>query len=253
MFNLKNNYAKNLKIGLNKKSGHNSHGKITVYHHGCVHKICYLIIYFKCKNTYGSVVAIMPDPNRTSMIALIFNSTTKQYFYRLAPHQLHIGDKIRTYSCFDIHKAREIHIGDTMPLYNIPLNVPIHNIELYPGHGGNLVRSAGNFAYILKKDNYLTGFAYIKLNNKRIKKLPLLCLATIGKLSNVYHDLINYQKAGTIRNLNRRPTVRGVAMNPIDHPHGGGEGKTSGGRVSVTPWGLITKGYKTVKNKRHEE
>lgn len=253
MFDSKRQCFKNLKIGLNKKSGHNSQGKITVYHHGGGHKICYRKIDLKYKNTHGQVVAINPDPNRTSMIALIFNSTTNRYFYRLAPHKISIGDMLYTYSRFDIHKAREIHIGDTMPLYNIPLNVPIHNIELYPGHGGSLVRSAGNFAYILKKDNSINGYAYIKLNNKRIKKLPLLCLATIGKLSNVYHDLKNYQKAGTIRNLNKRPTVRGVAMNPIDHPHGGGEGKTSGGRVSVTPWGLITKGHKTVKNKRHEE
>ena len=139
-----------------------------------------------------------------------------------------------------------------MPLYNIPLNIPIFNIETIYNKGGSLVRSAGNFAFIIKKDSDINGFAYIKLNNKRIKKIPLVCSATIGKLSNQYHDLYNYKKAGRIRNLNIRPTVRGVAMNPIDHPHGGGEGKASGGRVSVTPWGLITKGRKTVKNKNHE-
>jgi large subunit ribosomal protein L2 len=139
-----------------------------------------------------------------------------------------------------------------MPLYNIPLNISIHNIETIYNKGSTLIRSAGNFAYIIKKDSDINGFAYIKLNNKRIKKISLMCNATIGKLSNQYHDLYNYKKAGRIRNLNIRPTVRGVAMNPIDHPLGGGEGKTSGGRVSVTPWGRITKGKKTVKIKNHE-
>ena len=105
---------------------------------------------------------------------------------------------------------------------------------------------------ILKKDTEINGFAYVKLSNLRIKKIPLVCIATIGKLSNPYHSLLNLRKAGMSRNLNKRPVVRGVAMNPIDHPHGGGEGKASGGRVSVTPWGLITKGRKTVKNKKHE-
>ena len=108
------------------------------------------------------------------------------------------------------------------------------------------------FAPIIKKDNDLNGYAYVKLSNQRIKKIHLSCKATIGKLSNPYHDLYNYKKAGLVRNLNKRPVVRGVAMNPIDHPHGGGEGKASGGRVSVTPWGFITKGRKTVKHKNHE-
>lgn len=245
------NYKK-IKIGLNKKSGHNSQGKITVYHHGGGNKICYRNIDFKYEYNFGKIVSIQYDPNRSSYIALVYNSTTNQYFYRLASQTNKLGDIIRTYYIDDILKIHDIKVGMAMPLYNIPLNVPIHSIELYPGHGATLVRSAGNFAYILKKDSYITGFAYLKLSNKRIKKIPLLCLATIGKLSNMYADLNNYTKAGTIRNLNFRPKVRGVAMNPIDHPHGGGEGKTSGGRVSVTPWGLITKGKKTVKIKRHE-
>ena len=249
---LQNQNLKKIKIGLNKKSGHNSQGKITVYHHGGGNKICYRNIDFYYQHKFGKIVSIQYDTNRSSYIALAYNLETKQYFYRLATQTNKIGDIIRTYNRDDLLKIHEIKVGFSMPLYNIPLNVPIHSIELYPGHGASLVRSAGNFAYILKKDTFITGFAYVKLNNKRIKKIPLLCLATIGRLSNMYHDLNNYTKAGTIRNLNFRPTVRGVAMNPIDHPHGGGEGKTSGGRISVTPWGFITKGRKTVKIKQHE-
>ena len=241
-----------LKKGLNKKSGRNFRGKITVYHKGGGNKINYRIIDFKYQYTKGIVSAIEYDPNRSSFIALMYNDEINKYFYRLAPQNLKVGDTIYNYEVADLLKTREIKIGYSMPLYNIPLNIPIHNIELYPGKGGNLVRAAGNFAYILKKDNFLQGYAYVKLGNQRIKKIPLICKATIGKLSNNYHDLYNYKKAGFMRNLNIRPTVRGVAMNPIDHPHGGGEGKASGGRVSVTPWGLITKGRKTVHNKKHE-
>ena len=138
-----------------------------------------------------------------------------------------------------------------MPLYNIPLNIPIHGIEMFAGKGSTLVRSAGNFAYILKKDTDLNGYAYIKLANQRIKKISLKCLATIGKLSNPYHDLQNFRKAGTIRNINIRPTVRGVAMNPIDHPHGGGEGRAPIGHAGpMTPWGKPALGLKTRKNKK---
>lgn len=250
MYNNKNIYI--LKHGLNKKGGRNFRGKITVYHKGGGNKINYRLIDFKHKNVQGIVKAICYDPNRSSYIALVFNNITKHFFYILAPQGLKINDVIYTYTLNDILKTREIKIGYTMPLYNIPLNIPIHGIEMFNGSGSSLVRSAGNFAYILKKDSNLNGFAYVKFANKRIKRISLKCLATIGKLSNPYHDLSNYGKAGTIRNLNIRPTVRGVAMNPIDHPHGGGEGKASGGRVSVTPWGLITKGRKTVKNKQHE-
>lgn len=240
-----------LKKGLNKKSGRNFRGKITVYHQGGGNKICYRNIDFKHQNKQGKVINIEYDPNRSCYIALIFNTILNKYFYILAPQDLKINDNIYNFNINDILKIREIKIGYSMPLYNIPLNVPIHNIEIFTNSGSSLVRSAGNFAYILKKDNDINGFAYIKLANKRIKKISLTCSATIGKLSNQYHDLYNYKKAGRIRNLNKRPTVRGVAMNPIDHPHGGGEGKTSGGRVSVTPWGLITKGRKTVKHKNH--
>lgn len=250
MYNLKKKYI--LKQGLNKKSGRNFRGKITVYHHGGGNKINYRLIDFKHKNLQGIVKDIQYDPIRSSYIALLFNNTTNQYFNILAPQDLKIDDQIFVYTLNDILKTREIKIGYTMPLYNIPLNIPIHGIEMFAGKGSTLVRSAGNFAYILKKDTDLNGYAYIKLANQRIKKISLKCLATIGKLSNTYHDLQNFRKAGTIRNINIRPTVRGVAMNPIDHPHGGGEGKASGGRVSVTPWGLITKGRKTVKNKQHE-
>lgn len=241
-----------LKQGLNKKSGRNFRGKITVYHKGGGNKQCYRLIDFKRQNKSGSVCQIQYDPNRSCYIALMKNIETDKFFYILAPQDLKINDTLYNYTVNDITKIHEIKIGYSMPLYNIPLNTPIYNIELYPNQGGTLIRSAGNFAYITKKDTDITGFAYVKLANKRLKKIPLVCIASIGKLSNKYHDLYNYRKAGMNRNLNKRPVVRGVAMNPIDHPHGGGEGKASGGRVSVTPWGLITKGRKTVKNKKHE-
>lgn len=238
--------------GLNKKSGHNFRGKITVYHKGGGNKINYRVIDFKRKNKEGKVINLQYDPNRSCLIALLYNNFTKKYFYILAPENLKVNDMLYSFSISDLFRNIEIKIGYSMPLYNIPLNVPIHNIEIFPNRGGCLVRSAGNFAFIIKKDNNLNGFAYVKLSNKRIKKIPLVCKATIGKLSNIYHNLYNYKKAGQMRNLNKRPKVRGVAMNPVDHPHGGGEGKASGGRVSVTPWGLVTKGRKTVKNKKHE-
>lgn len=241
-----------LVLGLNKKSGHNFRGKITVYHKGGGNKINYRQIDFKRKNLKGKVVDIQYDPNRSCLIALLYNEKNNEYFNILAPENLKIGDILYSFFIEDIFKIKDIKVGYSMPLYNIPLNVEIHNIEMFYNKGGSLVRSAGNSAFIIKKDLNLNGFAYIKLSNLRIKKIPLICRATIGRLSNPYHDLFNYKKAGTIRNLNKRPVVRGVAMNPIDHPHGGGEGKASGGRVSVTPWGFITKGYKTVKNKNHE-
>lgn len=241
-----------LKKGLNKSNGRNFRGKITVYHKGGGNKICYRIIDFKRINKGGQVKKILYDPNRSCFIALVYNKKDNKFFNILAPQDLHIGDYIYNYTLNDVFKMKEIKIGYSMPLYNIPLNTPIHNIELNQKGGGSLVRTAGNYAYILKKDNDINGFAFVKLSNKRIKKIPLVCLASIGRLSNNFHSLRNLKKAGTVRNLGKRPVVRGVAMNPIDHPHGGGEGKTSGGRVSVTPWGLITKGKKTVKNKKHE-
>lgn len=250
---LKHKKINSLVFGLNKKSGRNSRGKITVYHKGGGNKINYRVIDFKRNNKQGKVIDIQYDPNRSCLIALLYNEITKNYFNILAPENLKINDIIYSFSLEDILKTHEIKIGYSMPLYNIPLNIPIHNIEMFYNKGGSLVRSAGNSAFIIKKDININGFAYIKLSNQRIKKIPLICKATIGKLSNPYHDLYNYKKAGKMRNLNIRPTVRGVAMNPIDHPHGGGEGKASGGRVSVTPWGFITKGYKTVKNKNHYE
>ena len=249
---LKVKYYKYLKKGLNKKSGRNFRGKITVYHKGGGNKKMYRIIDFKRQNELGKVLRIEYDPNRSCFIALLYNFKIHKYFYMLAPEGLKINDIIYNYKLKDILKNKDIKIGYSMPLYNIPLNIPIHNIELNKNGGGSLVRTAGNYAFILKKDLDINGFAYIKLSNSRIKKIPLVCLATIGKLSNSYHMLFNFKKAGYMRNINRRPVVRGVAMNPIDHPDGGGEGKASGGRVSVTPWGLITKGLKTVKKKNHE-
>lgn len=237
--------------GLNKKSGRNNRGKITVYHKGGGNKNLYRFIDYKRINVKGKVIDIQYDPNRSANIALMYNSISNKFFYILAPKDVNKNDILLSYNYKDINITKKIKNGYSMSLYDIPLNTYIHNIELHLGKGGSLVKTAGNYGIIIKKDENINGFADIKFKNKRIKKISLKCKATIGTLSNENFNLKKYKKAGKKRNLNIRPTVRGVAMNPIDHPHGGGEGKTSGGRVSVTPWGIITKGKKTVLYKKH--
>jgi large subunit ribosomal protein L2 len=227
--------------GLKRTGGRNNFGRITSRHIGGGHKRLYRIIDFKRNkiDIPGVVERIEYDPNRTAYIALIsYSDGSKAYI--LAPHKLSVGDEVIS------SEGADIKIGNTLPLRNIPVGTIIHNIEMKPGKGGQLVRSAGCFASLVGKDS---GYAQVKLSSGEVRLVLLECFATVGSLSNPDQKNIKIGKAGRNRWLGKRPHVRGVAMNPIDHPHGGGEGKTSGGRHPVTPWGKPTKGKKTRKNK----
>lgn len=233
--------VKQLTVGLRKTGGRNNLGRITSRHIGGGHKKLYRLIDFK-RNKYdiaGTVERIEYDPNRTAFIALI-KYEDGQLSYILAPAKLKEGDQVMSGQNVDIK------VGNALPLKNIPTGSVIHNIEMKPGKGGQIARSAGASANLVGKDS---GYAQIKLSSGEIRLILLECFATIGELSNQDKKNINIGKAGRNRWLGNRPHVRGVAMNPIDHPHGGGEGKTSGGRHPVTPWGKPTKGKKTRKNK----
>jgi len=233
---------KTLTKGISKTGGRNNHGRITSWHKGGGHKRLYRIIDFKRDKFDISAVVerIEYDPNRTTFIALI-KYEDGENSYILAPQKLNVGDKIIS------SEAADIKVGNSLSLKNIPIGTTIHNVEMKPGKGGQIARSAGNSVSLVGKD---AGYAQIKLPSGELRRVPLECRATIGVLSNPDEKNINYGKAGRRRWLGWRPVVRGVAMNPIDHPHGGGEGKTSGGRHPVTPWGKPTKGKKTRKNKR---
>ncbi|MBF8246641.1 MAG: 50S ribosomal protein L2 [Rickettsia sp.] len=230
-----------LSKGLNKSAGRNNFGRITSWHKGGGHKNLYRIIDFKrdkC-DIEARVKRLEYDPNRTSFIALItYEDGVSSYI--LAPNDLKINDKVIS------GDRAEIAVGNSLKLANIPVGTNIHNIELRPGKGGQLVRSAGTFASIVGKSG---GYAQIKFGSGEVRLVLLKCRATIGVVSNADKKNIKLGKAGRNRWLGVRPTVRGVAMNPVDHPHGGGEGKTSGGRHPVTPWGKSTKGKKTRKKK----
>ena len=232
---------KPLTEGLKKTGGRNNLGRITSWHRGGGHKQLYRIIDFKRKkiDIEAEVERIEYDPNRTAYIALV-KYIDGEYSYIIAPNKLAVGDKIISSSTADIKP------GNCMPLRVVPIGTQIHNIEMKPGKGGQIARSAGAFAQLAGKDN---GYAQIKLRSGELRLIPLECYATIGVVSNQDHQNEIIGKAGRNRWLGRRPVVRGVAMNPIDHPHGGGEGKTSGGRHPCTPWGKPTKGKKTRKNK----
>ena len=238
----KNKLEKGLVRKLNKNGGRNNKGRITVRHRGGGHKRRYRTILFKRKNFTGSVCSFEYDPNRTAFLAKVFSFDTQEYFYILAPKGLVVGDEVN-YSNEGIGK---ISVGDSTELGNITIGSLIHNIEIKPGRGGQLVRTAGNFAQLIEKVN---NFARIRLKSGEQRLIPLNCFASLGIIDNLDHRLINRGKAGTVRWLGRRPSVRGVAMNPVDHPHGGGEGRTSGGRPSVTPNGRCTKGSPTRKKK----
>jgi large subunit ribosomal protein L2 len=185
------------------------------------------------------------DPNRSAFIAKV-KDTTGLFHYILAPSDLKIGDKVES------GPNAPISIGNALPLKNIPVGTVIHNIELKPGHGGQYARSAGTFGVLIQKVQD-GKYAQIRLKSKEQRLVPINCMATIGAVSNPDHGSISLSKAGRSRWLRRRPTVRGVAMNPVDHPHGGGEGKTSGGRPSVSPWGKLTKGPKTRSPKKKSD
>lgn len=228
---------------LKKTGGRNNWGRITSRHRGGGHKRKYRIIDFK-RDKWGipaKVASIEYDPNRSAYIALLhYVDGEKRYI--IAPLGIQVGEGLIAGSGGDIKP------GNALPLKDIPLGTIIHNIEMKRGKGGQLVRSAGAQARLLAKEN---GYAQIKLASGEVRMIPLDCMATIGQVSNVDHENISIGKAGRSRWLGRRPRVRGVAMNPIDHPHGGGEGKTAGGRHPCTPWGKPTKGYKTRKKRAY--
>ena len=223
-----------------KHSGRNSYGKITVRHQGGGNKQKYRIIDFKREEGKATVIGVEYDPNRTSYIALLENEEGKKS-YVIAPQGVTDGDVLESGSGADIKP------GNTLPIENIPVGTIIHNIELYPGKGGQLVRSAGAQAQLMAKEN---GMAQVRLPSGEVRLVRLDCKATIGQIGNIEHDTIKIGKAGKTRHMGIRPTVRGSVMNPCDHPHGGGEGKSPVGRPGpVTPWGKPALGHKT-RNKK---
>ena len=234
---------KSLTVPLIRKAGRNNQGKITVRHHGGGHKRKYRIIDFKRDKDGipGKVATIEYDPNRSARIALIHYADGEKR-YILAPHGLKVGDKIMS------GPDADIKVGNALPLANIPVGTVIHNIELKPGRGGQLVRAAGAQAQLLGKEG---DYAIIRLASGEVRMVRKECRATIGQVGNLDHELITIGKAGRARWLGRRPTVRGSGMNAVDHPHGGGEGKAPIGRKSpMTPWGKPTLGFKTRKKNK---
>ncbi len=233
---------KSLTRSLKKSGGRNNMGRVTSRRRGGGHKRKYRIIDFKRDkfDIPAKVAAIEYDPNRSARIALLHYADGEKR-YMLSPYGLKVGD---TVSSGDNVLLR---IGNCLPLKNIPSGHMVHNIELVPGRGGQMVRSAGTGAQIMAKD---AGMVTLKLPSKEIRLIREDCFATIGEVGNNEHNLRSYGKAGAKRWLGIRPSVRGVVMNPVDHPHGGGEGKSSGGRNPVSPWGQSAKGLKTRNNKR---
>ena len=229
-----------------KHAGRNSYGRITVRHHGGGNKVKYRIIDFKRQKTDmpATVVGVEYDPNRTAYIALLeYEDKTKSYI--IAPSGLTDGDVVTSGADSDIKP------GNTLPISAIPVGVVIHNIELYPGKGAQLVRTAGAFAQLMAKEN---GMAQVRLPSGEVRLVRLDCKATIGQVGNIEHDTVKVGKAGKTRHKGIRPTVRGSVMNPNDHPHGGGEGKSPVGRPGpVTPWGKPAPGYKTRNKKSRTE
>jgi len=226
---------------LDQSGGRNNHGEITSWWRGGGHKRLYRIIDFKRDklDIPGTVATIEYDPNRSSRIALIsYADGEKRYI--LQPAGLKVGDKIVA------SENADILLGNALPLKNIPLGTLLHNVELRPGKGGQIARSAGSSVQLVAKEG---DYASVKMPSGEIRHIPLVCFATIGQVGNSDHENVSIGKAGRSRWMGNRPHNRGVVMNPVDHPHGGGEGKTSGGRHPVSPWGLPTKGYKTRNNK----
>ncbi|MDD2735788.1 MAG: 50S ribosomal protein L2 [Desulfuromonadaceae bacterium] len=232
---------KSLLVSLKKSGGRNANGRITSRHQGGGHKQKYRIIDFRRdkRSIPATVASIEYDPNRSARIALLFYADGEKR-YILAPLDLKVGDVIIS------GPEADIKPGNSLPLRAIPLGTVIHNIELKIGKGAQLARSAGTFAQLMSKEGK---YSQVKLPSGEVRLVLQDCYATIGQVGNTDHENINIGKAGRSRWLGRRPKVRGVAMNPVDHPHGGGEGRTSGGRHPVTPWGIPTKGYKTRTNK----
>ena len=225
-----------------RSGGRNNNGRITLRRRGGGHKKRYRIVDFK-RDKAGvpaKVAAIEYDPNRSARLALLhYVDGEKRYI--LAPNGISVGDVIET------GPGSDIKPGNAMPLANIPLGTWVHNIELKPGKGGQMARGAGAYAQVMAKEGK---YVLLRLPSSELRNVLRECMATVGQVGNLQHENIKLGKAGRSRWLGRRPKVRGVAMNPVDHPHGGGEGRTSGGRHPVSPWGKPTKGAKTRKNKR---
>ena len=234
--------VKSLTKGLPKKGGRNNHGRITAFGRGGGHKRLYRMVDLKRRkfDVPAKVVRLEYDPNRTAFLALL-EYEDGELSYILAPQRLGEGDTV-------IASARaDIKPGNAMPMSAIPVGTIIHNVEMKPGKGGQIARAAGTYVQLVGRD---AGYALLRLGSGEVRMVPADCMATIGAVSNPDQANIKLGKAGRNRWLGKRPTVRGVAMNPVDHPHGGGEGRTSGGRHPVTPWGKPTKGARTRANKK---
>ena len=233
---------KSLTEGLRKHGGRNNHGRITVRFRGGGHKRNYRVIDFKRTkfDMVATVERLEYDPNRTAFIALV-RYEDGELNYILAPQRLAVGDQVVSGQKVDIKP------GNALPLKNIPVGTVVHNVEMKVGKGGQMARSAGTYVQLVGKDQ---GYAQLRLSSGEVRIVRAECMATIGAVSNPDQQNINLGKAGRSRWLGRKPHNRGVTMNPVDHPHGGGEGRTSGGRHPVTPWGKPTKGKKTRNNKK---
>jgi large subunit ribosomal protein L2 len=225
-----------------KHSGRNNNGHITVRHKGGGTRRQYRIIDFKRQKDAipAKVAAIEYDPNRSARIALL-NYKDGEKRYILAPVGIEIGQVVES------GEAADIKTGNCLPIKNIPLGTVIHNIELRPGEGGKLVRSAGSSAQLMAKEGE---YAQVRMPSGEVRKILMVCRATIGQLGNLDHENVVIGKAGRMRHMGKRPSVRGIAMNPVDHPHGGGEARSTSGRPPTTPWGQMTMGKKTRRNKR---
>ena len=230
---------------MKSKGGRNNNGRVTTRRRGGGHKRSYRVIDFKRskKDIPARIAAIEYDPNRSARIALL-NYADGEKRYIIAPHGLKVNDRIVT------SENAEAIVGNCMPLRNIPLGTEIHNIELQAGKGGQIVRSAGSSAQLMAKEG---DFAHVRLPSKEVRLIRLDCWATIGQIGNLDHENRSQGKAGRKRWLGRRPRVRGVAMNPVDHPMGGGEGKSSGGRHPCSPWGQPAKGFRTRKKGKQSD
>jgi large subunit ribosomal protein L2 len=237
--------VKKLTEGVSKSGGRNNNGRITSRHRGGGHKRLYRVIDFKrTKFDVSAVVErIEYDPNRSAFIALLKYDDGEQA-YIIAPQRLQEGDQVIAANRADIKP------GNAMPMENMPVGTIIHNVEMKPGRGGQMARAAGTYVQLIGKDS---GYAQIRLTSGELRMVPAKCMATVGAVSNADNKNQNMSKAGRSRWLGKRPKVRGVAMNPVDHPHGGGEGRTSGGRHPVSPWGKPTKGARTRRKKKSDD
>ena len=233
--------VKGLTEGLSKSGGRNNQGRISMWHRGGGHKRSYRVVDFK--RTKRGVPAIVErleyDPNRTAFIALI-KYEDGELSYILAPQRLAPGDTVIA------DETADVKPGNAMPLASMPIGTIVHNVEMKPGKGGQIARAAGTYVQLVGRD---AGYAIVKLKSGETRMLSAECMATVGAVSNPDNSNVSFGKAGRMRWKGRKPVVRGVAMNPVDHPHGGGEGRTSGGRHPVTPWGKSTKGKRTRSNK----